>query len=47
METLVLVTENDGQATLNVSIDSPPSNITLGFEIILLVNTRDDSARTW
>jgi len=47
VETLVEVNETDETATLNVSISSPPSDVALGFEIILLVNTTDGSARTW
>ena len=45
--TLVEVNETDGTAALNVSISFPTSNVTLGFEIILLVNTVDGSASTW
>ena len=47
METTVEVNETDRQATLNVSISSPPSDVALGFEIILLVSTADGSASTW
>ena len=47
METLVEVNETDGQATLNISIGSPPSDVVLDFEIILLVNTMDGSASVW
>ena len=47
VETTVEVNETDRQATLNVSISSPPSDVALGFEIILLVSTADGSASTW
>ena len=47
VETLVEVNETDGTAALNVSISSPPSDVALGFEIILLVNSMDGSASTW
>ena len=44
VETLVEVNETDGTAALNVSIRSPSSDVALGFEIILLVNSMDGSA---
>jgi len=47
VETLVEVNETDGTAALNVSIRSPTSDVALGFEIILLVNSMDGSASTW
>ena len=44
VETLIEVNETDGTAALNVSIRSPPSDVALGFEVTLLVNSMDGSA---
>jgi len=46
VEKMVKVNETDQTAVLNVSISSPLSDVALGFEITLLVNSMDGSAST-